>query len=73
MTQSETTTTCALDEALKHVFPLNTGRMKDATDDPDLIKEWWTRPPEAGIGLAARAQHVGEDAMEAERNLFGGI
>jgi len=64
------------------VFPLQPGTkipmtahgLKDATDDAALIKEWWTRTPEAGIGLAARGQYVGEDGMEAvERKLFGGI
>jgi bifunctional DNA primase/polymerase-like protein len=80
--------TTNLDWALKYakmglrVFPLQPGTeipmtahgVKDATDDPTLIKEWSARTQDAGIGLAARAQHDGEDAMKAvERKLFGGI
>ena len=66
--------TTNLDWALKYasmglrVFPLQPGTkipmtahgVKDATDDPALIKEWWTRTPDAGIGLAARAEKVGD-------------
>lgn len=74
MTQSATTITCALDEALNYanmglaVFPLQPGTkrpmtahgVKDATTDPAVITEWWTRTPDAGIGLAARAERVGD-------------
>ncbi len=74
MTQSATTITCALDEALNYanmglaVFPLQPGTkrpvtahgVKDATTDPVVITEWWTRTPDAGIGLAARAERVGD-------------
>lgn len=68
------TTICAIDEALKYasmglrVFPLQPGTkrpmtehgVKDATDDSALIKKWWNENPEAGIGLAARAEKVGD-------------
>jgi putative DNA primase/helicase len=70
----EAQSTCNLDEALKYsqmglrVFPLQPGTkipmtahgVKDATDDPLVIKEWWTKTPDAGIGLAARAEQVGD-------------
>jgi hypothetical protein len=50
------------------VFPLQPGTkvpmtahgVKDATDDLLLIEDWWTRTPSAGIGLAARAERVGD-------------
>jgi hypothetical protein len=50
------------------VFPLQPGTkipmtahgVKDATDDPLVIKDWWTGTPDAGIGLAARAEQVGD-------------
>jgi len=50
------------------VFPLQPGTkrpmtehgVKDATGRESLIREWWTKYPDAGIGLAARAQHVGD-------------
>jgi hypothetical protein len=50
------------------VFPLQPGTkrpltehgVKDATGDPKLITKWWTEMPNAGVGLAARAQHPGD-------------
>ena len=63
-----------LDWALRYaqmglrVFPLQPGTkvpmtshgVKDATDDPLVIKGWWTNTPDAGIGLAARGEKVGD-------------
>jgi bifunctional DNA primase/polymerase-like protein len=50
------------------VFPIQPGTkrpmtehgVKDATGVESKIREWWTKYPDAGIGLAARAQHVGD-------------
>ncbi len=40
--------------------PMTAHGVKDATDNPLVIKEWWTETPDAGIGLAARAEKVGD-------------
>lgn len=50
------------------VFPLQPGTkvpmtahgVKDATNDEPTIREWWARYPDAGIGLAARAEKIGD-------------
>ena len=81
MTQSATTTPCALDEALKYVslglcvFPLRPGTkipatpngVKDATKDTNRVRAWWTENPEYGVALAPEFKLGGACLLEFDQ------
>lgn len=51
----------------KHKRPLTEHGFKDATTDPDKIRAWWSRHPDALIGMPTGGKYSGLDVVDLDK------